>query len=84
MYVLFHVAMKKVENMKHDIEQLCGHHTLTDKTPNIHKKLQKCAELCDSAWKMLAEECQELETEHKKLMKEKEDLNEKLKALAPY
>ena len=58
--------------------------TLRDATPNIHKKLQKCAELCDSAWEVLAEECQELETEHEKLMEEKEDLNEKLKALTTH
>ena len=78
MYYVVPVATKKVENIKHDVEHLCDHHALRDATPNIHQKLRECTELCDSARKMLAEECQELETEHKKLMKEKEDLNEKL------
>ena len=55
-------------------------HTKRCNTQHPQEAIHECAELCDSARKMLAEEFQELETEHKKLMKEEEDLNEKFKA----
>ena len=72
-------ATKKLESIKQDIEQLCSQDLLKD--IQIHQQLQECVKLCDSAKTMLTEDYQKLETQHKELLKEKEELNTQLELL---
>ena len=83
LYLLYFtiLATKKLETIKLDIEQLCGHDLLKDANIEIHQQLQECVKLCDAAKKRLTEEYRELDTKHEELLKEKEELNTKLESL---
>ena len=73
------IATKKLESVKLEIEQLCGLDLVRDAADiSIQRQLQECVKLCDSVKKMLIDEHQELETKHKELAKQKEDLNKQL------
>ena len=73
--------MKRLENVKVKIEQLCGHDLLKDANLDVCQQLQECAKLCDSAEKMLTKEYQELEAERAELMNNAEELKKQLESL---
>ena len=75
------LATKKLETIKLDIEQLCGHDLLKDANIEIHQQLQECVKLCDAAKNRLTEEYRELDTKREELLKENEELNTKLELL---
>ena len=81
-YNNFHyIAIKKLECIKLEIEQLRDQNLFNDANIEFHQQLQECVKLCESSKEILTEEHQELDAKHGELVKEKKELNMQLELL---